>query len=134
MIDCLQGAKYLSKIDLRFCYHQIQRIENDILKTTFYTHYVHYEFVSIPFGLTTTSTMCQSHENYFWCYSLLFIVGSKTRAALHVKVPSFRDHFENGGDRKASWLWCPKTWLQGKILCNNVVTSNGFNEFYEFYV
>nr|GEW72745.1 putative reverse transcriptase domain-containing protein [Tanacetum cinerariifolium] len=49
LFNQLQGACCFSKIDLRLRYHQLRVREEDIPKTTFRTHYGHFEFTIMPF-------------------------------------------------------------------------------------
>ena len=52
LLDQLQKAKYFSKIDLRFSYHQMKIRPGDIVKTAFVTRYGQYKFMVVSFGLT----------------------------------------------------------------------------------
>ncbi|GJU43902.1 putative reverse transcriptase domain-containing protein [Tanacetum coccineum] len=97
LIDQLQGSRVYSKIDLRSGYHQLRVREEDILKTAFRTHYSHYDFQVMSFGLTNAQAvfmdlMNQVCKPYLDKFVIIFIddiliyFKSKEEHAEHLKL------------------------------------------------
>lgn len=61
ILDRVQGTKFFTKIDIKNAYYQIRIQEGDEWKTTFRSHYSHYEFLVMPIRLTNTPTTFQNY-------------------------------------------------------------------------
>jgi len=75
LMDQLVGARVFSKIDMRSGYHQIKVKDEDMQKTAFRTHYGHYEYSVMPFGVTNAPGVFMEYMNrIFHAYLDRFVV------------------------------------------------------------
>ena len=74
LFDQLRGARVCSRIDLRTGHHQLRVREIDIPKTAFRTHYGHFKFTVMPFGLTKPAAFMDLIHRIFQPYLDQFFV------------------------------------------------------------
>jgi Reverse transcriptase (RNA-dependent DNA polymerase) len=63
LLDTLSRAKVFTKIDLKHVYYLIQIATRDEWKTAFHTHYGSFEWLVMPFGLTSAPGSFQRFLN-----------------------------------------------------------------------
>jgi hypothetical protein len=63
ILDGVNGARVLSKIDLKDAYYHFRIRPGDEWKTAVRTCYGHYEYIVMPFGLTNAPAAFQGYIN-----------------------------------------------------------------------
>lgn len=63
LVERLQGAKYFTKMDLRWGYNLVRIAEGDEWKTAFKCRYGHFEYLVMPFGLCNAPAVFQHLMN-----------------------------------------------------------------------
>ena len=132
LFDQLQGARVLSKIDLRSGYHQLKIRSEDVPNTAFRTRYGHYEFLVMPFGLTNAPTVFMDLMNrIFQLYLDQFVIvfiddiliysGSKEDHEEHLRVV-LRILREN--QLYAKFSKC-QLWLDNVAFLGHVISAEG---------
>jgi hypothetical protein len=75
LLDQLKGAKYFSKIDLKFNYHQIPIELTHVWKTAFKSKEGVFEWSVMPIGLMNASTnFMRLMDNILWPFINYFMV------------------------------------------------------------
>jgi hypothetical protein len=87
LLERVNGAKFITKIDLRGAYNLVRIRSGDEWKTAFRTRYGHFEYTVMPFDLTNAPAIFQHMANdifrdlleiYLIIYLVDLIIYSKT--------------------------------------------------------
>jgi hypothetical protein len=66
LLNRLQGTIFFTKSYLHSGYHQIRTMKEEIPKTSFRTHKIHYECLVIPFGLTNAPSNISILDEFYF--------------------------------------------------------------------
>ncbi|GJW23686.1 putative reverse transcriptase domain-containing protein [Tanacetum coccineum] len=134
LFDQLQGACFLSKIDLRSGYHPLRFREEYIPKTVFRTCYGYFEFTVMPFGLTNALAVFMDWMNrvckpYLDKFVILFIddilIYSKYEEEHEIHLKTILDLLK-GEKLYAKFSKC-EFWLKEVQFLGHVVNQDGIH-------
>ncbi|GJT58987.1 putative reverse transcriptase domain-containing protein [Tanacetum coccineum] len=137
----LQGSQYFSKIDLRSGYHQLRVHEDDIPKTAFRTHYGHFEFTVMTFGLTNALAVFMDLMNrvcrlYLDKFVIVFIddilIYSKTLEEYEVHLGLVLELLKKE-KLHAKFFKC-EFWLQEVQFLGHVINGDGLARYYRRFI
>ena len=75
LLDQLKGAKYFSKIDLKFGYHHIPIKPSDVWNISFNAKKGPFKWLVMPFRLTNSpTTFMRLMDNILWPFTNSFVV------------------------------------------------------------
>ncbi len=69
-VDCLSGARYITKLDIREAYHRLRIASGNKWKAVCRTQYGHYKYTVITFGLDNVLAALKGHINMVLCIFL----------------------------------------------------------------
>ncbi|GJU59928.1 putative reverse transcriptase domain-containing protein [Tanacetum coccineum] len=134
LFDQLQGARYLSKIDLRSGYYQLRVHEDDISKIAFRTRYEHFEFTVMPFGLTNApavfmdlmNRVCKPYlDKFFIVFIDEILIYSKTKEDHEVHLKLVLELLKK--ERLFAKFSKCEFWLQEVHFLRHMVNHNGIH-------
>jgi hypothetical protein len=124
LLDQLQGAWVLSKVDLCSGYHQVRVKEEDIPKTAFRSRYGHYEFLVISFWLTNEPAVfhdCLDQFNVVFIDDILIYSRTSEKHEEHLRKALERLRRE----KLYSKLEKCEFWLDSVSFLGHVISGKG---------
>jgi hypothetical protein len=88
-IDCLSGARYFTRFDIREPYYRLWIASSDKWKTAFCTRYGYYEYIVVTFGLVNAPVAFEGHINtVLRKFLVLFCIAYLDNIVVYVNLPN----------------------------------------------